>query len=626
MPYSDHRNRKTDSLENVLRTTHDLDDEEQLGIYKELMWGYLNTDGTRAAGYARKALALSYRGQWLNSRADALRILGLTAYGAGDYDTALRHYKQALAVTDSMRNIKRYKESDIDDNLSSLYGSIANLYNMQDRLHLAIAYYQKALPIFEKYGWVESTAILYHNIGELYMSMGNNKEAVRNYQSAVEAAQRSADSLLIAMSHKGLAKIYISQSNWDKADKATQECMAYYRHHINEERGDYLTVLVCMGRLALKGYNDVQQAENHAREAIRLADGETMPDILADVYNFCCEVAMERGQWHEALRYAQQAIDTDTAETYEDLGTYVYLTQIYAELGDKEKVKDYVARIYNGMEHMATDHYQSGLSQMEVLYETEKKQNAIQQLQTERRLFLVGGGLLILLLVMGVLLFFLLWRSVRLGRKNALIMAKLDGELAERMRIARDLHDRLGGTLTALRLRLSDTDNAKPYAQSPSALALTDTAIREMRNVAHHLLPDSLRHYGLRTALADYCQTMPHVSFAYTGADRRILHEEVIYCIVYELVNNAVKNSEARHISVQIVAGDDYTAINVSDDGRGFVCCDSVATHTTPSTSGLNNIRERVKAIGGTIDIYSEAGKGTEVNIEIPNHETHPNP
>ena len=179
--YTDHRNRRVDSLEMVLQKNASLTDTERIGIYKDLMWGYLQTDRKRSVDYAQKTLALSYKIKGLNVRVNALRILGLNAYGGGDYKTALKYLEEALAVTDSMKNDRRYTEADIDDNLSALYGTIANVYNMQDQLHLAIAYYQKALPIFEKHGWMESTSVCHHNIGELYLSMGNNKEAEHHY-------------------------------------------------------------------------------------------------------------------------------------------------------------------------------------------------------------------------------------------------------------------------------------------------------------------------------------------------------------------------------------------------------------------------------------------------------------
>ena len=178
-----------------------------------------------------------------------------------------------------------------------------------------------------------------------------------------------------------------------------------------------------------------------------------------------------------------------------------------------------------------------------------------------------------------------------------------NGELGERVRLARDLHDRLGGLLTAVKQHLSVADD--------KASELTDEAMREMCNVAHHLLPDALQRCGLRTALHDYCKTMKNVSFAFYGNDKHVANEELVYCIVYELVNNAVKNANANHITVQLIVNDGNTIINVSDDGSGMPDVSQSESY------GLIGIHERVKAIGGTMTIYSKPNEGTEINIEI---------
>ena len=612
--YSDHRNRNVDSLEMVLNGSNPPQGQELMKAYNNLMWGYLNTDGAKSRQYALKAIDLSYEENMLNARADALRVLGLIAYGNDDYDVAIEYYNHALEVSDSMKNDSRYSESDIDDNLSVIYGSIANVYNMQDKVHLAIHYYQKALPIFEKYGWLESTAILYYNIGELYNSMGNSDEARSNYLMAVDAAQKSGDSLLVAMSHKGLVAIYNDAGDMAKVEEAANVCYEYYRNHIEEEKGDYIVTILAFARLQMNHYKDLDRAEGYISEALSLLDDETSWETRSNVYTVCCEVAMARKQWKKAEEYALMSLE-DEYETYDDIGVYVYLAQIYAELGNNEGVKEYSEKIFNGMAQFANSNYQSGLSQMAVLYETEKKQAAIEQLTREKRWYMIGSVLIGCIMLLVALLFFLLWRNVRKNRQNAIVVAKLSGEVAERVRIARDLHDRMGGLLTSIKRNLEYAENPGETNESIlTAKAQTDEAMREMRNVAHHLLPESLKRYGLRVALGDYCRTMKNVSFSFVGDEKLIpnQYDEAVYCIVYELVNNAVKNAEANHIRVQLFAEAETIVVNVSDDGNGGIA-------VSAEGSGMRNIKERVDAIGGTFDVCSEPGKGSEVNIEIRN-------
>ncbi len=612
--YSDHRNRNVDSLEMVLNGSNPPQGQELMKAYNNLMWGYLNTDGAKSRQYALKAIDLSYEENMLNARADALRVLGLIAYGNDDYDVAIEYYNRALEVSDSMKNDSRYSESDIDDNLSVIYGSIANVYNMQDKVHLAIHYYQKALPIFEKYGWLESTAILYYNIGELYNSMGNSDEARSNYLMAVDAAQKSGDSLLVAMSHKGLVAIYNDAGDMAKVEEAANVCYEYYRNHIEEEKGDYIVTILAFARLQMNHYKDLDRAEGYISEALSLLDDETGWETRSNVYTACCELAMARKQWKKAEEYALMSLE-DEYETYDDIGVYVYLAQIYAELGNNEGVKEYSEKIFRGMAQFANSNYQSGLSQMAVLYETEKKQAAIEQLTREKRWYMIGSVLIGCIMLLVALLFFLLWRNVRKNRQNAIVVAKLSGEVAERVRIARDLHDRMGGLLTSIKRNLEYAENPGETNESIlTAKAQTDEAMREMRNVAHHLLPESLKRYGLRVALGDYCRTMKNVSFSFVGDEKLIpnQYDETVYCIVYELVNNAVKNAEANHIRVQLFADAETIVVNVSDDGNGGIA-------VSAEGSGMRNIKERVDAIGGTFDVCSEPGKGSEVNIEIRN-------
>lgn len=603
--YADHRNRKVDSLEMVLNGPNPPDGEQLIRVYTDLMYGYIQTDGEKSDAYAQKALELSYEINALNARFQALRILGQNAYGRDDFDQAIAFYNEAADVIEQMKGDKRYNERAIDDNLSSLYGSIANVYNMQDKVHLAIHYYQLALPIFEKYQWMESATILYHNIGELYFNLGNVAEAERNFLKAVETSLQTNDSLIMVLPHKGLAKLYQEEGDYEKAERSAKICWDYFSCHADGEADDYLSVLVVMARIQLIHYHDIEKAEALVNEALSRMNEENSSEEVGDVYNACCEIAMERKQWKKAEDYAWKAINAGESDSNGDIGSYYYLTQIYAEMGEPELVKECAGKVYDGLLQLATGQYQSSLSQMEVVYETEKKQAAIEQLKAEKRWYTTGSLLVGCILLLLILLFFMLWRSVRQSKRNAVVKAKLDGELSERVRIARDLHDRLGGLLTGVKMRLApESEEAK----------LTDEAIREMRNVSHHLLPDSLQRFGLCAALRDYCQTMRKVTFSFYGDEKRIEHEEVIYCIVHELVNNAVKNADADHIQVQLMVGDDTTTINVSDDGNGNL------ELSTSEGSGMRNIRERVEAIGGRMDVYSKPGEGSEINIEFKNN------
>ncbi len=608
--YSDHRNRKVDSLEHVLRSGQQMNDEQLIRLHTDLMWGYLQTDGQRAETNAWKVLALSYEHDWLKSRADALRLLGMMAYGDERYDESIAYYEWALAVTDSMRTSGKYKETDIDDNLSTLYGSIGNLYNIQDKNLLAIEYYQKAMPIFEKYGWRESLTILHHNIAELYLVIGNSEEAERHYRSAIEQGRTTGDSLMMALPLKGLVKIYIDRDDYQRAQQTIQPAYIYYQAHRDEEPGDYAEVLAALTRMNLmSGHEDLTQAKAYAREALDVVNDEMMIETRCDVFAAAAMVEMKAKNWRTALQYALQSIhENDEEATFSDVGSYELLANIYMQLGNMEEASRYIRKVRILMEQFSTQNYQSSISQMEVLYNTEKKQKLIEQLNREKQWHLWAGILLSASLLLLALAFFLLWRSVRLQRRTALFKARFDGEVDERRRIARDLHDGLGGMLTMLRLKIEgDASKSELLKQ------LGDTAT-ELRRVAHHLMPEQLLKNGLTVSLQDLAISVPGAHFSHFGSNDRLSQdlEVVLYRCAYELVNNAIKHAHADRIDIQLMQEDGQVTLTVSDNGRGL------ETESQQGGIGLQNIRERISHYQGTMHIVSGKEQGTETNIILP--------
>ena len=601
--YNDHRNAKVDSLEALLKSKNPPKGDDLLRAYDNLMRGWLPYDAQKASDYGHKALALSYERNGLNVRQNILRFFAQMHYAHEEHDEAIRLFKWALAVVDTMELSGRYTQKDIDDARSCTYGAIGNDYNIQDKHHLAIHYYQLALPIFEKYNWLESQTILYHNIGELYFTMGNMQEAERNYLKAVEKGTTSGDSLMMAIARKGLLRLYVRQDSYEKARKMAELCYAYYHAHRTEEIEDYPVILASMTRLNLmEGHQSIAAAKAFAKEALSLADSLTFED-KSDVYAAACEVAMAEQKWQQALDYALCTIRPDSLATSADASCYQLLAEIYTQLGQKDKACLYINKMYEVMSRYATNHYQSGLSQMEVLYETEKKEAQIVALDKERSLYrwlLVAAIIAIAALVIGCGLLVVVHK-----RKKALLAAKvaLETETKERRILAQDLHDGLGGMLSLLRLKIESKDN--------KALSLLDNTMEELRRTAHHLMPEELLKNGLTSALNDFAISVPSAQFQANGQiSLKKEHELMLYRCAYELVNNAIKHAQAQHISIQLMQEDQQVILTVSDDGRGMT--------EGHDGMGLQNIRERIAPYHGTINIASVEGKGTDINITLP--------
>ena len=137
--------------------------------------------------------------------------------------------------------------------------------------------------------------------------------------------------------------------------------------------------------------------------------------------------------------------------------------------------------------------------------------------------------------------------------------AMLKGQEEERGRLAKDLHDGLGGMLSGVKLSFSnmkenlilDADNAVRFEKSISQL---DNTIAELRKVAHNLMPEALVKFGLKSAVEDFCETLQSSSgckimYQQLGAERDLenIANVNIYRIIQELVNNAVKHANPFH-------------------------------------------------------------------------------
>jgi signal transduction histidine kinase len=150
-----------------------------------------------------------------------------------------------------------------------------------------------------------------------------------------------------------------------------------------------------------------------------------------------------------------------------------------------------------------------------------------------------------------------------------------------------------------------------------NALGKLDESISEMRRVAHNLMPEALMKLGLQQALQDYCEGLSEgqpfvINSQFHGLEKRMdaATEVVVYRIVQELLNNAVKHSGASTILAQVMRQENNLTITVEDDGKGF------DKEAVVQGAGLKNIRSRVDYLKGQLDIQTKDGKGTSVHID----------
>ena len=161
-------------------------------------------------------------------------------------------------------------------------------------------------------------------------------------------------------------------------------------------------------------------------------------------------------------------------------------------------------------------------------------------------------------------------------------------------------------------------ENAQAFERSMDML---DSSIKEMRRVAHNMMPEALVKFGLDTALRDFCNDINQsgalqVSYQSIGLESVQFEQTTaitIYRIVQELVNNTMKHAAASTAIVQVSKTEDEISITVEDDGKGF---DPVILQGAKGI-GWSNIQGRIEYLKGKLDIRSAPGKGTSVHIEI---------
>ena len=201
----------------------------------------------------------------------------------------------------------------------------------------------------------------------------------------------------------------------------------------------------------------------------------------------------------------------------------------------------------------------------------------------------------------------------------------------ERTRLARELHDSLAQSLTAISLQLETADAliertpARAQETVQEALRLTREALAETRRVVHDLragalqgkrLPQALRELG-----ATYTRTYPmKVSVSRYGPAARLTpHLEAgLFRIAQEALNNAVRHALARRAWVELDVGTDEVTLVVKDDGRGFDPERPPEDARGREGFGLTGMRERANLLGGTLSIESGPRRGTRVTVTVP--------
>ena len=522
-----------------------------------------------------------------------------------DYTTSLEFAIKGAHIAE------RSSDSSVIKIIPKLYANIGNNLIVQKQYLKAIEYEKKALE-FTNYPDEQRYRILFLlDIADAYIKNGQVTEA-EEYVSMAVAENELFDNIILDIQTFSTQGFY-----FDKLGKTTKALKAYLSSYklCDSAKIDYLKSEVA-GNIALNylSQKKYSEAQSFAEEANAISLRLKQFRIAANSFSTLKNIVAAQGNYKLALQYA-------------------------------EKFKDYADSASNEATQKQT-------VSLEKKYETEKKEKEIADLTLDntakvlevvkRNRLLLGGGLAVIsLLIILALLFRNSKQKQQLARKENILQKEqieflkkqqqvvslqsmVNGQETERSRIAKDLHDGLGGLFSTIKMYFSTLKHEQPPLQNNELFAksydLIDNASEEVRRIAHNMMPEGLMKLGLIHALKDMCSNISagkqlQVKLQSYGMEKRMeaSTEIMLYRIIQELLNNTIKHAQATKVIVQFNREADRLTVTVEDNGRGFNFEDTdKITH-----KGLETIRSRVDYLNGNIAIDSETEVGTTVLMEF---------
>ncbi len=553
-----------------------------------------------------KSSALAIRNAAAFQVAETVMGIGVT-YGAMEKpEEAIKKYQESLRLFEVSNNPQKSQK------MATVYNSIATVFFLLDQYEKGLEYDLKSIPYHLEARNEEMLAYAYTYVASDYMRLQEYDSAKWYFDKADPIVTRLNKNAVNIEYYGKIGEMYWSKKDWTTTRK-------------------YYTI----------AYRNAQQINNPYSEV------EYLWGIGACLYN--------EGNYTSAEKFLLQAKELAMKNHLENPQREMFgvMAHNYYKLKKYKLAFDYLF-YYNGLKDSVDNlTLKRKIAEIDEQYQSQKRQQVIVQLEKDKQIqalsirqkstlnYILIGSISILLIVVFLGYRNLLHRRqlakqqdelqqqrIRELEKDKQLIAvdsMLKGQEEERSRLAKDLHDGLGGLLSGVKFSLRNMkdnliitpDNTDVFERS---LDMIDTSIKELRRVAHNLMPEMLTKFGLDEALKEYCSTVNAtqlltVKYQSFGMDFRLENsmEIIVYRIVQELLNNILKHAAASEAFVQLIREGDRLNIVVEDNGRGFDT--TLAEHS--KGAGWINIRSRVEYLKGQVDIHSEPGRGTLVTIEF---------
>jgi two-component system, NarL family, sensor kinase len=619
------------------------DDTTKVLLYYQYGELFESTDPDSALWYYDLARKKSQELMYLKGQAAYASNAIVILNNRGKFKEALELAKEALLL---------YQQVGSKKDLAIANINVGSEWQYLSDFETATKSYFEALKLAEEIGDKRLQRISNNNLASIFVELGQYEKGKQYAEKSLALAIELKNEYAIASSTYNIANAEVYLKQYDKALNHFKEIEAS-----GIRTDDYILILDgWLGQAdAYKMIPQYNEAELYFKKVISFSVEKEAPEYemyaqmgLADVY-----IGTKKNQFaaHAITRGVTLATELGSTNELRDL--YNKAAMLYESTGNYIKALDFRKKFEVLNDSIKSEKSKANINMLEARYESEKKEQQIKELEQQSRIkdLSIQQNRLLIFILAAVLVSVvaIAWLGRRTYNQKKLLFEKdnalkqsriaeletekqllaseavIKGQEEERGRLAKDLHDGLGGLLSGVKFSLTnmksnvvlDANSALVFERS---LDMLDNSISELRRVAHNMMPEVLVKFGLQEALKSYCDSIQQsgifkVDFQTLGAEVRLPSntEIILYRIVQELLNNASKYAKASTVLIQLAFHENEISITVEDNGVGF----DVSKTQNSTGAGWTNIRSRIEYLKGNVDVTSGAN-GTSVHLYIP--------
>jgi len=607
-------------------------DTNKVKSLSDLCWEYRFKSADSALIYGNQALQLATEINYPKGIAQAYNDMAIIYIDRANYRSATKYLSEAMKIREQLNDLQgmaslynklgiidqkqgRLKEA-LENQISALkiyrklnqdkwigytLNNIAIIHQNLGNLDKALKYHQEALEYRIKLNDREGEATSYGNMANLYAKMHDTIQAVNHYEKAIALSRELKKDELISANLSNISNIYMGQKKYEKAMKLFAESL-----EIRERLGDSKGISSTLSRMGTV-YTETgrfNEANNVLNRSLCIARKISVVD---EELSALLGLAKLKALTHK-------------------LDSSFVLMKMYIAVKDSV----YDARIKQQILDVQTQYETDKLEQDFYLIKKDKEFTEVKLQQRKTELWLL---IFVMISITGAAIF-LFYRhqqrqkaalnAERISQQETRMNAVFQAQEEERRRIAKELHDGIGQTISAVKMNYRSLSEKieKPELMPDfrKVEKMLDNAGAEVRSISHQMIPKELEQFGLVPAVEGMLnlnlENAPvKYQFEHSGFTERIgSHIElVLFRVLQELVSNVIKHSKANQLTVQLVKLKTHVVLNVSDNGVGFD-----VEQKEKNGIGLLNIASRIDAIKGNLNYESTLGKGTSVTIRTP--------